>query len=319
MHAIMLDRRNPRASMFSPKVQKDTHTFQEGDWTVRRFSMSYRDKQVVSEHRQRGDEIQVRKLLETEDDLDTLLSFPMKSTDQLHRELAVRSEQYLQECSEFPPDYGSMMLDLGEPIGFLYHNSNLQQYAIWSLACPHKVKRFLDRAMGPIKATYSYFLQRNLAEVYFLVGSELASPPLVSRQTFQQWIVPYAKELISMIHAHSALAIQHYHGQIKLILDDFVEMAPDGLHTIEAPPTGNCTMDEAYAVTGDRITLIGNIQYDLFRSLSADQIKQEVRDLVREVAGRRFILSPSAGPYEQTISPHMTANYLAFLEAAAEF
>jgi uroporphyrinogen-III decarboxylase len=96
-------------------------------------------------------------------------------------------------------------------------------------------------------------------------------------------------------------------------------MAPDGLHTIEAPPTGNCTHEEAYAVTGDKITLIGNVQYDLFRSLTPGQMKQEVRNVVREVNGRRFILSPSAGPYEQVISPQMVANYMAFLDAAAEF
>ena len=96
-------------------------------------------------------------------------------------------------------------------------------------------------------------------------------------------------------------------------------MAPDALHTIEAPPTGNCTLAEAYDVIGDKIALIGNVQYDLFRSLTPVQMREEVKRVIDEVAGRRFILSPSAGPYEQTLPPHMSANYLAFLQAGADF
>jgi hypothetical protein len=71
--------------------------------------------------------------------------------------------------------------------------------------------------------------------------------------------VPYAKELIALVRGHGKFAIQHYHGQIRELLDDFAEMAPDGLHTIEAPPVGNCTLEQAYAALGDRITLLGEL------------------------------------------------------------
>jgi uroporphyrinogen-III decarboxylase len=223
-----------------------------------------------------------------------------------------------------------MMLDLGEPIGFLYHHSDLEAYALWSLTCPEKVVAFLDRAMRHYRLVYERTLALDLADVYFLVGSELASPPLVSRATFQSWIVPYAAELIARIHAYGArsgsgargnhkYAIQHYHGQIRHILPDFLTMAPDALHTIESPATGNCTISQAYDVLGNRITLIGNIQYDLFRSLTPAEMRDEVRRVLDEAAGRRFILSPSAGPYEETISPRMIENYLAFLDAGWDF
>ena len=48
---------------------------------------------------------------------------------------------------------------------------------------------------------------------------------MVSRETFQEWIVPYAKELIERIHSRGRYVIQHYHGQIRLILEDFLTMA----------------------------------------------------------------------------------------------
>lgn len=316
--AIMLNRRNTPASLFAPQVTTENRQFQEDGWEVKQRILSFDGKQLCSEERRKSDQIKVKKLLETEADLDILLSFPLNNDPrQVQKELDEKAPTYFREKAEFPEKYGAMMLDLGEPIAFLYHNSNLEEFALWSLCCSDKVEQFLDRAMEVFRLSYSYWLEREAADVYFLVGSELASPPLVSRDTFQRWIVPYAKELIALIHAHGKFAIQHYHGQIKHILPDFLTMAPDALHTIEAPPTGNCTLSEAFAVVGQKIALIGNIQYDLFRSLTPEQMRQEVRNVLKEAKGYRFILSPTAGPYEQQIPSHMIENYMAFLEEGA--
>ncbi len=169
------------------------------------------------------------------------------------------------------------------------------------------------------RLVYRYFLERRLADVYFMVGSELASPPMVSLRTFRSWIVPYATELIELVHAHQAKAIQHYHGFIKRVLPDFLTMQPDALHTIEAPPVGNCTFSEAFNIVGDKIALIGNIQYDEFRALTPAQMADAVRAVLDETCGRRFILSPTAGPYEETISEQMVRNYIVFMQTGWEY
>jgi hypothetical protein len=93
-------------------------------------------------------------------------------------------------------------------------------------------------------------------------------------------------------------------------------MGPDGLHTIEAPPIGNCTFTQAYAAVGNRITLIGNIQYDDFRALDGAGMAQAVRDVLAECRGRRLILSPSAGPFDENPPPRLIENYLTFMETA---
>ena len=154
-----------------------------------------------------------------------------------------------------------------------------------------------------------------VSRTYFLVGSELASPPLVSRATFRDWVVPYASELINMIRDGGARSIQHYHGQIHKIMPDFLTMRPDGLHTIEAPPIGDCTLAQAYEVTGDEIALIGNTQYDDFRALTPEEMTVHVRETLDQVGSHPFILSPTAGPFDPNISDHMVRNYLAFIQA----
>ncbi len=314
--AVMLNRRSLPVPLFTPEVVIIQESSSEGGVAVTRQRYRYGGHELVEETRTRSDGTVRKPLLCSDDDLRILLSFPIERDEAvLRRHLEEALVRYEVERAEFPLDYGAMMLDMGEPIGFLYQHSDLEMYAIWSLTQDAAVRSFLDAAMERLRVVYDFALERKLAEVYFLVGSELASPPLVSRSTFQRWIVPYARELIERIHAHGAFAIQHYHGQIGQILPDFLTMGADALHTIEEPPVGDCAIEAAFEVVGDRLGLIGCIQYDCFRSMSTAEMRAAVQDQMRRLEGRRFMLSPSAGPYEENPGERVIANYLAFLDA----
>ncbi|MFH1567937.1 MAG: uroporphyrinogen decarboxylase family protein, partial [Gemmatimonadota bacterium] len=258
-----------------------------------------------------------RKLLSSAADLEVYASLPVETdTRRLGAALEAQLPQLRRERAEFPECRGAVMLDLGEPVGTLYHSADLEEYAVWSLTHADLVTGLLDRLMERCLTIYRWCLERDLADVYFLVGSELASPPLVSRATFQGWVVPYARRLIDLVHGYGKRVIQHYHGQIAAILPDFLTMGADGLHTVEAPPTGDCTHTRAYEVVGDALTLVGNLQYDELRALEPAQMSRRVHEILDEARGRRLILSPTAGPYEEHPDPRVFANYRAFLEAA---
>ena len=317
--AVMLDRRNLSCPLWTSEVEVRHAALEENGWSVKRMTVAHHGRTLVAETRRRADECIVKKLIGNEDELDVFLTLPiLTGRAEIEAALAPQLPAYAAERAEFPREYGAMMLDLGEPIGALYQHANLTEYPIWSLTRDAEIRAWLERVQQRCRVIYRFCLERDLAEVYFLVGSELASPPMVSRATFQQWIVPHAQELIAMIHAHGCKVIQHYHGQIKEILPDFLTMAPDALHTIEAPPTGNCTFSEAFSIVGDAIALIGNIQYDCFRSCTPDEMRAAVKAVLDECRGRRLILSPTAGPYEETLSERQIENYLAFIQAGWE-
>ena len=102
----------------------------------------------------------------------------------------------------------------------------------------------------------------------------------------------------------------HYHGFIKTICPTW--KWADALHTIEASG-GDCTLTEAYSILGDRIVPIGNIQYDCFRSYTLDEMDRAVQEVIEEAKGKRFIPSPTAGPYDGNVDDRVIANYLQFL------
>lgn len=314
--AIHLDRRHFSWPTWTGEVTESTAQRQEDGWQIQEWGIHHRGRQLRSMTRSDGTCTHVRKMLTSDEELELFCSLPLElDPGCITAALDSQLSRYRQEVDEFPTHLGSMMLDLEEPISLLYHRCDLESFALWSLTHRQLIQEWLDRRMRQYRVAYDWCLQKRLAEVYFLLGSELASPPLVSVDTFRHWIIPYAQELIARIHAAGAFAIQHYHGHIAAIIGEFPIMGADALHTIEAPPVGNCTFAQAFAATQDRLALIGNIQYDCFRSYQPDQMRQAVAEVVEECRGHRLILSPSAGPFDPDLSPGMAANYLAFLDA----
>jgi uroporphyrinogen-III decarboxylase len=255
------------------------------------------------------------RFLDSVEDLETFMSLPINdSAGSVGRLLEVFLPAYQSESRCFPIDMGAMMLDLGEPVGVLYAAANLLEYPVWSLSHRAQISAFLRRLQSHFLEKYRWCLERDLADIYFLVGSELAAPPMVGPETFREWVLPFQKELIDLVHSFGKLVITHFHGRIRDRLEDFIGLAPDGLHTIEEPPIGDCPLADALRIVDDRMALIGTVQYDNFLALDAEAMRAEVRRILREANGRRFVLSPTAGPFHPTLNDRMRDNYLAFMD-----
>ena len=64
--------------------------------------------------------------------------------------------------------------------------------------------------------------------------------------------------------------------------------------------------------------LIGNIQYDDLVHKDKEEIKMLVKATMNEGKAGRFILSPTAGPYEDVLSERTVENYITFIETGIE-
>jgi uroporphyrinogen-III decarboxylase len=234
---------------------------------------------------------------------------------------------YIQPRPDFTPFYkeqddlgdkGLMMMDLGDPLGPLYNLASAEDFAVWTLTDYDAMLEFTDIMYQRSLALYKTYLENNIGDVFFIVGAEFAGPPLVSPEKFNELSVRYVKGIVDMIRSYGKYSILHYHGNLYRVLSGMKEINPDGLHTIEAPPVGDCTITQARAALGNMI-LIGNIQYDDLRGQSPDGIDDMVKSAMEEAKGGRFILSPTAGPYEETLTDHQVKNYIAFIEAGIRY
>jgi uroporphyrinogen-III decarboxylase len=215
-------------------------------------------------------------------------------------------------------DKGLMMMDLGDPLVPLYHLASAEDFAVWTLTDYEAMLEFTDIMYERALSIYKTYLENNIGDVFFIVGTEFAGPPLVSPEKFNELSVRYVKGIVDLIRSYGKYSIVHYHGNLYRVLEGMKQINPDGLHTIEAPPVGDCTITQARAALGNMI-LIGNIQYDDLRAKSPDELELMVKDAIDEAKGGRFILSPTAGPYEEILSDHQIKNYITFIESGIKY
>lgn len=293
----------------NPEIKRTKRTEKTQKGTAEIEEIRYKDF-VLQKSVYRGtDGTRVKYFAEDIEDLKRLIDIP-------YVPLAPDVSAYAREKEELG-EQGLMMVDVGDPLGVFYHMLSAEDFSIYSLTEYETLLELSDVVYERTYHLYKYLLERDVGEVFFLVGAEFAGPPLVSPDKFSELCVKYVKGIVDLIRSYGKKSILHYHGQLYDVLDGMKQIGPDALHTIEAPPVGNCTIAQAREKLGDMI-LIGNVQYDDLAHQSREEIEAQVRAAVA-AGGERFILSPTAGPYEDVISDKMVDNYIAFIEAGIRY
>jgi uroporphyrinogen-III decarboxylase len=294
----------------NPDIKKAKYTVNEGGVRVTYDTVSYGEHVFTHTVRQGEFNTEIIHRVSDADRLEEILSIP-------YVPVIPDISAYEAEKAELG-DRGLMMIDIGDPLGPLYHLMSAEDFAVCTLTDYDRLLGFIDVMYERVIAFYKYFLDHNIGEVFFIVGSEFAGPPLVSPDKFNEMSARYVKGICDLIRSYGKKSIVHYHGNLLHVLPGMREIGADGLHTIEAPPIGNCTITEAREALGDMI-LIGNVQYDDLVHLTPEAIDAEVKSVIAEGAGGRFILSPTAGPYEKVLTERTIENYLAFVDAGIRY
>jgi len=193
--------------------------------------------------------------------------------------------------------------------------------AIWTLEERPLLKRFLDAMFQRVLDHLRYCLDNGVGPVYYFNGPEYALPPLMSPRDFDEFVVEYDRELIRVVHSYpGTYTIIHSHGRVNNFLERFVAIETDGLNVLEPPPIGDVILVDAKRRVGERMCLIGNIQYDDLARGSADEIEALVRDAIRQGGpGGGFILSPCASPYERPLPPKAARNLIHYLKMGRKY
>jgi uroporphyrinogen decarboxylase len=149
-----------------------------------------------------------------------------------------------------------------------------------------------------------------------LLGSDLAfnSNTLMSPAQFDEFIAPYLRELVDVVHEAGVKAIKHSDGNLWPILDRLIEIGFDGIHPIQP----QCMdLKKVKDHCGDKVCLLGNIDcIELLPSGTEEEVEEAVKHAIKVAApGGSYILGSS-----NSIHPGCKPeNYIAMVKATHKY
>jgi len=290
-----LDRRSiPAPPFYTSAAQIESWVEVREGWTITHNILHTPLGDLTSEHRRDAENAsgaRTEHYCKDIADLEKILAIPYEPVDP---DLTA-----FHQAAKKLGDAGLMMVNLSMPIGVAYGLIHPETFALWTLT--ERESLALEGGAGP---------------VFFAVGTEFVAPPMSSPAAFDALITPFDAPLFELIHRYGGKVIVHHHGNTSAILERIADLGADGIQPIEEPPVGDCTLAEAKRRIGDRVCLIGSVQYDDFQRLSPDEMEALVKRQIRDAAqGGGMILAPTAGPYAADLTERQQENIIRFIEA----
>jgi hypothetical protein len=307
-----LDRRSiPAPPFYTAAAQVESSVKQNDGWTITRHALHTPLGDLCSEHRQDKENAAgatTEHYCKGIADLEKVLSIPYEPVEP---DLIP-----FHEARKRLSDAGLTMVNLSMPIGVAYGLTHPQTFAIWTLTERERLVRFTQVMFERLYAFLQKALEAGAGPVFFAVGTEFVAPPMCAPAAFDALITPFDAPIFELIHSHGGKVIVHHHGNISAILERIADLGADGIQPIEEPPIGDCTMAEAKRRIGDRVCLVGSVQYDDFARLPPDEMEVLVRRQMRDAApGGGMILAPTAGPYAARLTERQQENTIRFIDA----
>jgi hypothetical protein len=220
----------------------------------------------------------------------------------------------LEQVQQFAPDV-SVHAEVFSPFTHLMELFGYEQALLALVDDPRKCHEALAVLTRNALAQVAVYAARKPDAI--LVSSAFAGAGFISRQMYEEFVVPYEDQLFRAIHQHGPKSYVHTCGAIGDRLDLMSKTSVDGIDTLDPPPLGTVNLQDAKSKYGERFFFKGNLDA-VNEMLGADDetFEQAVKDRIRiGKPGSGYILSSAC-----SVAPHVKPDKLKRLaELAAQF
>ncbi len=148
-----------------------------------------------------------------------------------------------------------------------------------------------------------------------LISSAFAGGGFISPRQYEQFVLPYEREVVAQIHKEGVPVYTHTCGDIGDRLELMAATGIDGIDTLDPPPLGSIDLEDAKRRVGDRLFFKGNIDpVNTLLSKSRDEVRRDALWRLKVGSpGGGYILSSAC-----SVSPRVPPENLAVLAEASE-
>lgn len=123
------------------------------------------------------------------------------------------------------------------------------------------------------------------------LSSPIAGAGFISRNMYEEFVLPYEKAVIEMVHAEFGIPCYiHTCGAIGDRLDLMLETGTDGLECLDPPPLGTVDLEQAVEQIGKEIWIKGNLD-------SVNELTNHSSREVKDIACKRIEIGKRAKGY----------------------
>ena len=227
-------------------------------------------------------------------------------------------EAYMTEAQNIG-ERGLPVCFVSTPMVMISHLMEFEMFFEWIATKRSLIDRMLNTIYERVAERLHYVLDHGIGPIFRFGGSEQATPPMMSKRMFDQFILGYEGRLWKLVRKAGQIVWVHCHGKVKTVIDDFVQGDVQLLDPVEPSPQGDIDIGEAKqrAAVGP-LTLIGNIEFSDVCQLSADEIEALVKSAISQGGRQHFILGASDFPIS-AIDDRTRENLIRFIEAGVKY
>lgn len=220
----------------------------------------------------------------------------------------------LREAAAALPDGMGLVTGVGGIFTRTWMLMGLAEFAAALGERPELVAALFER-VGRIQCAVLRRLVRMEKVIAIWYGDDLAysESTIVSPDVYRRHLFPWMEELVAIARGAGLPFAFHSDGRLWEILPDLVGLGLNGLHPIEPKAMDINEVKRRY---GKKLALIGNIDMDLLARGTPAQVREQVRQRIRDLApGGGYAVGANPGVAEYVLPE----NYDAMREAAFEF
>lgn len=255
----------------------------------------------------------IEHLLDSIDDIDKFLKMPFVPP-------TIDYTKYDIEKNKLG-DNGIMMISIPDPIAEVAELFGMDKFLIYSITETDKVRYLMDaiheRQMYVLDKILDHDMSETMIRIY---GPEYATPPYLSKEYFDLFVMTYLKPICEKIKSVGAYPRIHSHGKVGTLLDSFSVTKANIIEPLEPVPDGDISLAEVKRKYGKRFCLMGNIELKELEFSSRKRINSLVKETMNSAKhGSGFILMPTAGPIDIPLKKKTEENFIQMIESALEY
>jgi len=165
---------------------------------------------------------------------------------------------------------------------------------------PEKAHVLLER-LTPSVVTWAVAQARRGCDAV-LISSAFAGGPMISPKMYEEFVVPYEKQVTEAVQAEGAVVYTHTCGSIGDRLSLMLKTGTAGIDTLDPPPLGTVELADAKAEVGDKVFLKGNMNsVTLLQATTSDEVVAHASDRISAgMSGGGYVLSTAC-----SVAPHV--------------